>query len=107
PESTTANSAIPGEIDPAGGNWERRSRARLKRMATLLINYADQGYFEAQKLNTTTGLLIGGLERAVSYSRKDLNGDFSNRNKQILAAPIGAGNWLWKPYIVMKALNEE
>jgi hypothetical protein len=76
-------------------------------MATLLINYADQGYFEAQKLNTTTGLLIGGLERAVSYSRKDLNADFSHRNQQILAAPIGAGNWLWKPYVVMKALNEE
>jgi hypothetical protein len=76
-------------------------------MATLLINYADHGYTEAQKLNTATGLLIGGLDRAVSYSRKDLDAEFSAKNREILEKPIGAGNWLWKPYVVMKALREE
>jgi hypothetical protein len=50
---------------------------------------------------------IGGLDRAVSYARKDLDADFAGRNRQILAQPLGAGCWLWKPYVVMKALKEE
>jgi hypothetical protein len=74
---------------------------------TLLINYADHGFFEAQKLNSTTGRAIGGLERVVSYSRKDLDAEFCARNSETLAKPIGAGNWLWKPYVVVKALREE
>lgn len=76
-------------------------------MATLLVNYADQGYGEAQKLNTTTGLIIGRLDRAVSYARKDLDTEFSARNRAILGEVIGAGNWLWKPYVIAKALREE
>jgi hypothetical protein len=76
-------------------------------MPTFLVNYADQGYYEAQKLNRTTGLLLGGLERAVSYTRADLDADFAARNRDLLEKPIGAGNWLWKPYIVVKALREE
>jgi hypothetical protein len=76
-------------------------------MTTLLVNYADRGFYEAQKLNRTTGLLVGGLERAVCYTRGDLDTDFAERNRAILDKPIGAGNWLWKPYVVMKALNEE
>jgi hypothetical protein len=76
-------------------------------MATLLINYADQGYLRAQHLNRTTGLLIGRLDRAVSYSRKALDAEFLTRNREILDQPIGAGNWLWKPYVIAKALREE
>ena len=76
-------------------------------MPTLLVNYADQGYYEAQKLNRTTGLLVGGLDRAVSYTRADLDAEFVTRNRELLEQPTGAGNWLWKPYIVVKALREE
>ena len=76
-------------------------------MQTVLVNYADQGFFEAQKLNTTTGLVVGGLDRAVSYKRSDLDSEFCTRNREILEKRIGAGNWLWKPYIVVKALREE
>ncbi len=76
-------------------------------MTAVLVNYADRGYYEAQKLNRTTGLLIGGLDRAVCYSRADIDESFAERHRGTLAKTIGAGNWLWKPYALVKALREE
>lgn len=76
-------------------------------MQTLLVNYADKGFFEAQKLNSATGTRIGGLDRVKSYSRDDLDAGFVARNRETLEKPIGAGNWLWKPYCVVNALKEE
>jgi len=74
-------------------------------MATLLINYADRGYFQAQKLNTRTGLLTGGLERAIEFGRQHLDPTFVKTHQWILDNPLGAGCWLWKPYIVVAALK--
>ena len=76
-------------------------------MTTLLVNYADREFLKAQKLNTETGLRTGRLDRAISYRRKDLDAEFLARNQSILAEPMGAGNWLWKPYVIRKALCEE
>jgi len=74
-------------------------------MATLLINYADRGYFQAQKLNTRSGLLVGGLERAVEFGRQHLEPAFVAKHRRVLDNPIGAGCWLWKPYVVLAALK--
>src|SRR5690349_23833908 len=76
-------------------------------MPTLLINYADGSFHEAQKLNLKTGLLIGRFDRAIPYSRSDLDEDFRARNEAILSQEIGAGYWLWKPYIVLSALKHQ
>jgi hypothetical protein len=76
-------------------------------LQTVLVNYADGLFLEAQKLNSTTGTLIGGLDRAVSYRRDDIDAAFAARNSALLEQPIGAGNWLWKPYVVAKALKDE
>ena len=77
------------------------------RVASLLINYADRGFAEAQKLNTHTGVLVGGLDRAVPYRREHLDAGFCERNRDVLEQPQGAGCWLWKPYVVVRALKEE
>jgi hypothetical protein len=74
-------------------------------MATLLINYADTGFYEAQKRNTTSGLLLGGLNRAIQFGRSHINEEFLTRHAQTFAAKRGAGYWLWKPYIVLFALH--
>ena len=75
-------------------------------MGSLLINYADQGYYEAQKLNTSTGLSVGRLERAMAFGRKHLDAAFLARNRQVLDSGPGAGCWLWKPYVVVTALRQ-
>jgi hypothetical protein len=76
-------------------------------MSTLLINYADGKFYEAQKLNLKTGLLIGGFDRAIPFGRNDLDGDFRTRNQATLSQPLGAGYWLWKPHIVLTTLKRE
>jgi len=76
-------------------------------MASLLINYADLGYYKAQKLNTQTGLAAGGIGRALEYSARHIDQGFYLRNINVLRRNGGAGRWLWKPYIVVKALREE
>jgi len=75
-------------------------------MTILLINYADGGFYEAQKLNTKSGLSVGGFDMAVQCCRQHLDPDFQERNRDILSNRTGAGRWLWKPYIVVKALRE-
>jgi len=74
-------------------------------MATLLINYADGGYYKAQKLNSRTGLTVGGLDRAIQFGRQHLDSAFLQRNSDIFGRRVGAGRWLWKPYIVVQALR--
>jgi hypothetical protein len=76
-------------------------------VATLLVNYADLAYFKAQKLNTRTGLKTGGLARGVEYGRQHIDAAFYARNARVLSLRGGAGRWLWKPYVVLKALREE
>ena len=75
-------------------------------MTILLINYADGGYYEAQKLNSKTGLLVGGADRAIQFGRQHLDPSFLLRNSAVLNHRVGAGRWLWKPYVVVKALRQ-
>jgi hypothetical protein len=75
-------------------------------MPAILINYADGGFAEAQRLNAHTGLLIGGFDRVISYGRKDLDPEFYARNRAILDEPRGAGYWLWKPYVTLRTLRD-
>lgn len=76
-------------------------------MTTYLINYADKAYYESQKINTQSGILIGGLDKHIEYSYKDLDESFIQKNKHILHQPRGAGYWLWKPYIIKKTLESQ
>jgi len=70
-----------------------------------LINYADLEYYEAQKLNAKTGLAIGGFDRVIQYGRQHLDKEFCTRNRDILSVRLGAGSWLWKPYLVVMTLR--
>ena len=76
-------------------------------MTSWLINYADLDYLAAQKRNSETALRAGGFDRVISYSRADLDAEFFARNRHILNVRLGAGSWLWKPYIVLKTLREK
>ena len=72
-------------------------------MSNILINYADRGFFKAQKLNSESGL-EHGFDRVINYCRKDIDSDFLNKNEYILNKVRGAGYWLWKPYIILNVL---
>lgn len=74
-------------------------------MKTYLVNYADLAYYRSQKINTYTGLNVGKLSDAFEYSISDIDDDFKRKNAHILSQQRGAGYWLWKPYFILKSLN--
>jgi hypothetical protein len=71
----------------------------------LLINYADRAFRPSQRLNSDSGVRVGGFDRAVSYGPSDIDPVFRAKNQAILSEKRGAGYWLWKPYVINQALQ--
>lgn len=71
-----------------------------------LISYADGDpiYFKNQ-MGQVHAALNKGFDNFILYRREHLEPDFYTQNKQILDQKRGAGVWLWKPYILCKALE--
>ena len=47
-----------------------------------------------------------GVEDIRLYTRDDIDPGFLKKNAAILHQKTGAGYWLWKPYIILKTLND-
>jgi hypothetical protein len=71
----------------------------------LLINYANNSFRKSQKWNNKTGKKAGLFDEVISYSLKDIEIGFFERNKKILSQKKGNGYWLWKPYFIKKSLE--
>jgi hypothetical protein len=76
-----------------------------RRARKVLINFATLKFYEAQQRNAETALTVGGFDKVICYSRKDIDREFRSRNRSILRARIGAGYWLWKPYFIKRTLS--
>ncbi|OON92098.1 MAG: hypothetical protein ATN32_09960, partial [Candidatus Epulonipiscium fishelsonii] len=48
----------------------------------------------------------GKADYVFEYGPKDLDNEFVKKNKHILSQDRGGGYWLWKPYIILNALNK-
>lgn len=71
----------------------------------VLINFSSNGYKECQWINSQTGIQYG-FDEIYSHNMSNLDKDFVIKNKNILSYKKGAGYWLWKPYIILKALEK-
>lgn len=71
----------------------------------VLVNYADGGFYEAQRKNAASGLVRGGFDDCWMFGRSALDEDFVARASDILDEPRGAGYWAWKPQIIIQALR--
>ncbi len=71
----------------------------------ILINYANNVFRKSQELNSKTGKEVGLFDKVISYSPKEIDRDFYERNKKILSQKKGNGCWLWKPYFIKKTLE--
>lgn len=72
----------------------------------VAINYADEKFEVSRKYNTKSAYKKGKFDKVIEYSFSDLDEEFKLRNASILAYARGAGLWLWKPYIILDALNK-
>ena len=71
----------------------------------IAINYANEGFQKAQKLNLETALQWGA-DKVIGYTPDDMDEEFKEKNKEILSAKKGNGYYLWKPYFLNKAYQE-
>lgn len=72
-----------------------------------VVNYAEGEPFESyRKINSRTAKWFGKADRVIEYSYNDIPLSYREAHKEIFAYKRGAGLWLWKPYIINKALNE-
>lgn len=73
----------------------------------VLINYADGDvrYFINQEiLNLSAN--FHNINTIYPYHHKDLNEEFVKKHAKILNQKRGSGYWLWKPYIILDAMNK-
>jgi hypothetical protein len=68
------------------------------------INYAHNRYFLSQQLALSKARGLGFV--ATGYTFEDLDPQFVTANAHILSQPRGAGYWIWKPYLILRKLNE-
>lgn len=74
-------------------------------MKKYLVNYSDKTHKNAQIENSNSALFIGGFDEVFSFKLKDLGEEFITENKAIMSQTRGAGYWMWKPFVIKKALE--
>ena len=73
----------------------------------IFVTYSNERYAKARDFAGKMAKRFGKFDKVVIYKPEDIDDDFKENNKEILSFKKGAGLWLWKPYVVNKALNEE
>jgi hypothetical protein len=74
-------------------------------MKKYLVNYSDKSHYNSQKENSKSALNVGEFDGVFSFNLQDLGEDFIRENKLIMSQPRGAGYWMWKPFVIKKALE--
>ncbi|WHX80023.1 hypothetical protein QNH32_05290 [Priestia flexa] len=73
----------------------------------ILINYSDNNFRKQQIKNTKSGFRHGGFDRVIEYGPSDLEEDFLQKHTSFINNnKRGGGYWIWKPYIILHALNQ-
>lgn len=70
------------------------------------FSYADGCCAQALVRNRESALSVG-VDQADAYTREDLDPDWVLNHSNVLSERKGAGWWLWKPYLVLRALRDE
>jgi len=70
----------------------------------IQISYAHGCCEKSMKKNMESGKPY--FDKQYAYGLDDIDEDFRTRNDWIFAEKKGAGLWIWKPYLILKTLQE-
>ena len=70
------------------------------------IAYGNDVFAKSRDYNLKTAVKKGKADKTIAYSPKDIDESFAEQNKDILSQRRGNGYWLWKPYFILKTLNQ-
>jgi len=75
---------------------------------TWLISFASHDFHIQNQNNliVSSRLYNGAFDIIIPYQLKHIDPDFYAKNKSILTQKRGGGYWLWKPYFILKTLNQ-
>lgn len=71
----------------------------------ILVNYANEKFKKAQRLNSFMARYVGKFDQIIECSPEKIEDDFKKQHHDILSIQRGNGLWLWKPYFVDRILN--
>ncbi|MDO5332189.1 MAG: hypothetical protein Q4E99_05860 [Bacillota bacterium] len=69
------------------------------------ITYGDAAYVQSREYAIKKAKKYG-FDCAIGYSEKDIDSKFAEEHSDILSQKFGGGLWLWKPYFILKTLQE-
>ena len=73
----------------------------------ILISYADGKDVHLQNQNALAVSAVNkGIDVIKIYRNRNIDSEFRNKNNHILKQSRGSGFWLWKPYFILKTLEE-
>ena len=75
-------------------------------MKKYYINFADSLFKKTQEFALKKAAKKGNFDFVKGYSPDDIEKEFYNQNKAVLNQKRGKGFWLWKPYFILKKLEE-
>ncbi len=70
------------------------------------ITYSNDLYSETREYCAKMAKRKGKVDTVTVYKPEDIEDSFREEYKQILDLRVGNGLWLWKPYFVLKKLQE-
>jgi hypothetical protein len=74
-------------------------------MTWHLVTFADEKFKEKQDALSEQGKSVGFVPHSYTHDWLKKT-EFYEQNKSILDQPRGLGYWLWKPYIILDAMNK-
>jgi hypothetical protein len=69
------------------------------------VTYSTKQFEKSRKLNVKSASCLGKADHIFEFTQDDIDENFKEKNKKILSYSRGAGLWLWKPYVINKALS--
>jgi hypothetical protein len=79
-------------------------------MIRVHVAFANDKFLKSLDILEESSINIGKVDQFIRYRPEDLQRDnFWDENQKILSEPLGAGYWIWKPFIIldaMKSLND-
>lgn len=75
-------------------------------MKRIHVAFANDKFLKSLDILEQTSLNIGKVDKFIRYRPEDLQrDDFWSENQCILSEPLGAGYWIWKPFIILQAMK--
>lgn len=75
-------------------------------MKRVHVAFANDKFLKSLDICQDSSLSIGKVDEFIRYETKDLQKDnFWQDNQRILSEPLGAGYWIWKPFIILDAMS--